>query len=154
MEVFCHLIIQQPILQDRHVDMTFKDVGKKGFKLSSKILIFTILLMILKSIFFNQHKTAFLSLKFKSTANLFSYFRCDSIDALQAYVHLDGRMEKLDSFCGSILPRPIMSNGPRMMLEFRGIYSSRYVRGFKASYSFTESKFLRNLIKFYLFEYE
>ncbi|XP_077284917.1 CUB domain-containing protein Sol1 [Arctopsyche grandis] len=64
---------------------------------------------------------------------------CESIDALQAYVHIDGRMEKIDSFCASTTPRPIMSNGPRMMLEFRGIYSSRYIRGFKAFYSFTEN---------------
>lgn len=58
-----------------------------------------------------------------------------------AYVHIDGRMEKIDAFCGTTLPKPIMSNGPRLMLEFRGIYSSRYSRGFKATYSFTESEF-------------
>lgn len=63
------------------------------------------------------------------------------MDSLMAYVHIDGRMEKIDAFCGSTLPKPIMSNGPRLMLEFRGIYSSRYSRGFKAAYSFTESKF-------------
>ncbi|KAK7791979.1 hypothetical protein R5R35_010149 [Gryllus longicercus] len=64
---------------------------------------------------------------------------CDSIDALVAYVHIDGRMEKIDSFCGSGLPRPLMSNGPRLMLEFRGIYSSSLARGFKATYSFIKN---------------
>ena len=62
------------------------------------------------------------------------------MDALMAYVLTDGRMEKIDDFCGSNVPKPIMSNGPRLMLEFRGIYSSRSVRGFKATYAFTESK--------------
>ena len=57
-------------------------------------------------------------------------------------MHIDGRMEKIDSFCGSAVPKPLMSNGPRLMLEFRGIYSSRYSRGFKATYSFTESKYM------------
>lgn len=33
-----------------------------------------------------------------------------------------------------------MSNGPRLSLEFQGMTSSRYSRGFKATYSFTESK--------------
>ncbi|XP_063244179.1 suppressor of lurcher protein 1-like, partial [Bacillus rossius redtenbacheri] len=32
-----------------------------------------------------------------------------------------------------------MSNGPRLMLEFRGINSSPYSTGFKATYSFTEN---------------
>ncbi|GLH08658.1 Cubilin homolog [Gryllus bimaculatus] len=48
-------------------------------------------------------------------------------------------MEKIDSFCGSGLPRPLMSNGPRLMLEFRGIYSSSLARGFKATYSFIKN---------------
>ncbi|KAL0275067.1 UNVERIFIED_CONTAM: hypothetical protein PYX00_003047 [Menopon gallinae] len=48
-------------------------------------------------------------------------------------------MEKIDSFCGGAIPKPLMSNGPRLMLEFRGIYSSRHVRGFRAAYRFTEN---------------
>ncbi|PSN43292.1 Suppressor of lurcher protein 1 [Blattella germanica] len=35
---------------------------------------------------------------------------CESIDSLVAYVHIDGRMEKIDSFCGSTVPKPLMSN--------------------------------------------
>lgn len=49
-------------------------------------------------------------------------------------------MEKIDSFCGNTLPKPVMSNGPRLKLEFQSLYASRYSRGFKATYSFTESK--------------
>ncbi|KAG8251341.1 hypothetical protein J6590_081773 [Homalodisca vitripennis] len=65
---------------------------------------------------------------------------CESIDSLMAYVLIEGRMEKIDNFCGSMVPKPLMSNGPRLMLEFRGIYSSRYARGFRATYTFTESE--------------
>jgi hypothetical protein len=70
----------------------------------------------------------------------FYVLRCENIDSLVANVQIDGRMEKIDSFCGSIVPKPLMSNGPKLMLEFRGIHSSRYSRGFKATYSFTESE--------------
>ncbi|KAG7190945.1 hypothetical protein KM043_006998 [Ampulex compressa] len=64
---------------------------------------------------------------------------CDGIDSLVAYVHIEGKKEKIDSFCGEISPRPIMSNGPRLSLEFHGVTSSRHSRGFKAMYSFTEN---------------
>lgn len=63
-----------------------------------------------------------------------------------AYVQIDGKMEKIDSFCGEAPPRPIMSNGPRLFLEFRGLTSSRHARGFKAVYSFTESKIVSRYI--------
>lgn len=64
---------------------------------------------------------------------------CEGVDVLMAYVVTDGRMEKIDDFCGTTLPRQIMSNGPRLMMEFRGVYSSRYAKGFKATYSFIEN---------------
>ncbi|CAG9764385.1 unnamed protein product [Ceutorhynchus assimilis] len=63
---------------------------------------------------------------------------CEQQDSLNAFVHIDGRMEKIDSFCGSSLPKPVMSNGPRLKLEFQSLYASRYSRGFNATYSFTE----------------
>lgn len=63
------------------------------------------------------------------------------MDSLQAFVNVDGRLEKVETFCGIDLPKPIMSNGPKLMLEFRGTQSSRYSRGFKISYSFVESKY-------------
>lgn len=67
------------------------------------------------------------------------------MDSLQAFVNVDGRLEKVDTFCGINLPKPIMSNGPKLMLEFRGTQSSRYSKGFKISYSFVESKYFFQL---------
>ncbi|XP_059476090.1 suppressor of lurcher protein 1-like isoform X2 [Neocloeon triangulifer] len=64
---------------------------------------------------------------------------CESSDSLNAYVHLEGRSEKIDSFCGTNLPLPVMSSGSKLSLEFRGQISSRHVRGFQAFYSFTEN---------------
>ncbi|XP_019769356.2 suppressor of lurcher protein 1 isoform X1 [Dendroctonus ponderosae] len=64
---------------------------------------------------------------------------CEGQDLLNAFIHIDGRMEKIDSFCGTTVPKPVMSNGPRLKLEFRSLHSSRYSRGFNASYSFTEN---------------
>ncbi|CAG9822941.1 unnamed protein product [Phaedon cochleariae] len=53
-------------------------------------------------------------------------------------------MEKIDSFCGSALPKPVMSNGPRIKLEFVSLVSPRFSRGFRATYAFTESKYISN----------
>ncbi|CAL7937482.1 unnamed protein product [Xylocopa violacea] len=64
---------------------------------------------------------------------------CEDEDSLVAYVYIDRKKEKIDSFCGGKQSRPIMSNGPRLSLEFNGITSSRDSRGFKAVYSFTEN---------------
>ncbi|KAK9739230.1 CUB domain [Popillia japonica] len=64
---------------------------------------------------------------------------CDNQDSLVAFVLKDGRMEKIDSYCGSMLPKPIMSNGPRLKLELHSVHGSRYSRGFKATYTFTEN---------------
>lgn len=64
---------------------------------------------------------------------------CTNVDSLQAFINVDGRLEKVATHCGIDLPKPIMSNGPKLMLEFRGTQSSRYSRGFKISYSFVEN---------------
>ncbi|XP_076547190.1 sol1 isoform X1 [Osmia lignaria lignaria] len=64
---------------------------------------------------------------------------CEGVDSLVAYVHIDRKKEKIDAFCGEKPSRPIMSNGPRLSLEFHGSTSSRHSRGFKAVYSFTEN---------------
>ncbi|KAJ8724338.1 hypothetical protein PYW08_015812 [Mythimna loreyi] len=63
---------------------------------------------------------------------------CESMDSLDVFLYVDGRLEKMASFCGNDIPKPIMSNGPKLSIEFRGIYSSRHSRGFKISYSFVE----------------
>ncbi|XP_050449029.1 suppressor of lurcher protein 1 isoform X2 [Cataglyphis hispanica] len=64
---------------------------------------------------------------------------CEGVDSLVAYVHIDGKKEKIDAFCGETSPRPIMSNGPRLSLEFQGVTSSRHWKGFKATYFFIEN---------------
>ncbi|KAK4881895.1 hypothetical protein RN001_005214 [Aquatica leii] len=64
---------------------------------------------------------------------------CDNQDALIAFVQIDGRMEKIDTYCGSTLPKPVMSNGPRLKLEFHAVSGSRYSRGFKAAFSFIQN---------------
>ncbi|EGI63304.1 Dorsal-ventral patterning tolloid-like protein 1 [Acromyrmex echinatior] len=64
---------------------------------------------------------------------------CEGVDSLVAFVNIDGKKDKIDSFCGDIPPRPIMSNGPRLSLEFQGLTSSRHSRGFKATYTFMET---------------
>ncbi|XP_074038845.1 sol1 [Leptinotarsa decemlineata] len=64
---------------------------------------------------------------------------CENMDSLNAFINIDGRMEKIDNFCGNVLPKPIMSNGPRLKLEFQSLVASRYSRGFKATYSFIEN---------------
>lgn len=75
----------------------------------------------------------------KNKVSLLPY-RCEGADVLSALIMIDGKEEKIDSYCGANLPRPLMSNGPRLVLEFKGIYSSRLSRGFQATYSFTEGK--------------
>ncbi|XP_045496689.1 suppressor of lurcher protein 1-like [Colias croceus] len=63
---------------------------------------------------------------------------CESMDSLDVFLDVDGRLEKMASFCGSDVPKAIMSNGPKLAIDFRGVYSSRYSRGFKISYYFVE----------------
>ncbi|OXU31247.1 hypothetical protein TSAR_001008 [Trichomalopsis sarcophagae] len=64
---------------------------------------------------------------------------CESTDALVVYVYINGQREKTEAICRESPLRPLMSNGPRMLLEFEGLTSSRHSRGFKATYSFTEN---------------
>lgn len=51
-----------------------------------------------------------------------------------------GRFELSDTICGVEMPKPIMSMGNRMRLEFKGHRSGRGNRGFKADYAFLESE--------------
>ncbi|XP_021203345.1 suppressor of lurcher protein 1 [Bombyx mori] len=62
---------------------------------------------------------------------------CESSDSIDVFLYVDGRLEKMASFCNDT-PKPIMSNGPKLSIEFRGIFSSRNSRGFKISYYFVE----------------
>ncbi|XP_068626606.1 suppressor of lurcher protein 1-like [Battus philenor] len=61
---------------------------------------------------------------------------CDSTDSIDIFLYVDGRLEKMASFCGTDLPKPIMSNGPKLSVIFRGIHGSRSSKGFKISYNF------------------
>ncbi|GBP26725.1 Suppressor of lurcher protein 1 [Eumeta japonica] len=67
-----------------------------------------------------------------------NHLDCESMDSLDIFLYVDGRLEKMASYCGSEAPKPIMSNGPKLSIEFRGIYSSKLSRGFKISYFFVE----------------
>ncbi|KAK9739706.1 CUB domain [Popillia japonica] len=64
---------------------------------------------------------------------------CDSQDSVMAFVLVDGRMDKIDSYCGTVLPKPLMSNGPRLLLELQSMFGVQYSRGFRATYSFVEN---------------
>ena len=51
-----------------------------------------------------------------------------------------------DTLCGVEVPKPLMSVGNRMRIEFKGLLSGPGNRGFKADYAFLESK--RTLVIF------
>lgn len=62
---------------------------------------------------------------------------------LNVFVRIDGRMEKMAELCGGTLPKPLMSNGPRLKLDFQSLYSSSR---FNATFSFTKGKVMCLLI--------
>ncbi|CAH1174003.1 unnamed protein product [Phaedon cochleariae] len=64
-------------------------------------------------------------------------------DSVSVFIFVDGRLEKIDSYCGDKLPGPIMSNGPWMRIEFKGRRAQSKYRGFKATYSFTTDYAIR-----------
>lgn len=64
---------------------------------------------------------------------------CEDGDSLQILVPIRGKYEVAETICGETIPKPVMSNGPKMLVEFRGRYSGKGNRGFKAEYKFVES---------------
>lgn len=78
--------------------------------------------------------------------------RCRRYDVSYLVVHIHphplsqilmpskGRFEPVEVLCGLTMPKPIMSNGPSMLIEFRGRNSGRGNRGIRAEYKFLESK--------------
>jgi len=60
----------------------------------------------------------------------------------------DGKIERVDDYCGSNTPLAVMSSGNRLRLEFNAPTSSPYVRGFSALYSFVTgtTKIMKTLL--------
>ncbi|XP_039443056.1 uncharacterized protein LOC120423345 isoform X2 [Culex pipiens pallens] len=61
---------------------------------------------------------------------------CGEMDILLIYFKVDGRDEVVETLCGDTLPKPILSNGPWLMLEFRSTYNNTENKGFTADFSF------------------
>lgn len=64
--------------------------------------------------------------------------KCLTADTLSVWIYSDGQLEKVVTFCGHKLPPPIMSNGHRLTLEFKGASNAHFSRGFHANYAFLE----------------
>uniref|UniRef100_T1GE65 CUB domain-containing protein n=1 Tax=Megaselia scalaris TaxID=36166 RepID=T1GE65_MEGSC len=64
---------------------------------------------------------------------------CEEGDSLQILVPIRGKYEIVETLCGDTIPKPVMSNGPKMLVEFRGRISGKGNRGFKAEYKFVEN---------------
>ncbi|XP_058450548.1 suppressor of lurcher protein 1 isoform X2 [Malaya genurostris] len=61
---------------------------------------------------------------------------CGETDILMVFSHHDGRDETIETLCGDILPKPILSNGPRLLLEFRSTFNNTENKGFTADFIF------------------
>ncbi len=72
------------------------------------------------------------------------YRKCNGADTLSVWIYSDGVLEKIMDFCGYELPPPIMSNGHRLVLEFKGASNAHFSRGFHANYAFKEGKLTNN----------
>ncbi|KAF6210313.1 hypothetical protein GE061_013417 [Apolygus lucorum] len=69
---------------------------------------------------------------------------CNGEDSVTPYISVDGRWEKLESFCGTVTPKPVLSNGPRLVLEFTSFNSSKGSGGFRAEYKFVKDFAVRS----------
>ncbi|KAH8383416.1 hypothetical protein KR009_008478, partial [Drosophila setifemur] len=66
---------------------------------------------------------------------------CQPGDALHVVTQVRGRYETQELLCGAFLPKPLMSNGPKMQLQFVGRYPPTMTNkvqyyGFRAEYRF------------------
>ncbi|XP_050341395.1 suppressor of lurcher protein 1 [Bactrocera neohumeralis] len=68
---------------------------------------------------------------------------CKANDVLQLLTQVRGKYEPTETFCGAFLPKPIMSNGPKLLLQFIGRYpptgSKINYYGFKAEFKFVKN---------------
>ncbi|XKL62079.1 hypothetical protein PGB90_001912 [Kerria lacca] len=61
---------------------------------------------------------------------------CSGTDSIIIYGKIEDRLDKMMTLCGRDKTLPIMSNGPILVIEFLGFYSSTHNTGFKLSYEF------------------
>ncbi|GAB0088255.1 uncharacterized protein DMENIID0001_026490 [Sergentomyia squamirostris] len=61
---------------------------------------------------------------------------CGDENILQVYESIRRKYELVDVLCGKELPKPIMSRGTNLLLEFHGFHSGNSNKGFKAEYAF------------------
>ncbi|KAK6169623.1 hypothetical protein SNE40_020630 [Patella caerulea] len=61
---------------------------------------------------------------------------CEGTDSISVHVIISGKPANLGTYCGKKLPPMLMSNEPKLIVEFRSVQSSTYVTGFQADYSF------------------
>nr|XP_029723582.1 cubilin [Aedes albopictus] len=61
---------------------------------------------------------------------------CGETDILMVFFHIDGRDEVVETLCGDTLPKPILSSGPRLLLEFRSTFNNTDNKGFTADFIF------------------
>ncbi|KFB53549.1 AGAP004160-PA-like protein [Anopheles sinensis] len=61
---------------------------------------------------------------------------CGDTDILMVYYIVEGREELVETLCGVTLPKPILSNGPRMLLEFRSSFNNTENKGFNGDFFF------------------
>ncbi|XP_055381437.1 suppressor of lurcher protein 1-like [Condylostylus longicornis] len=66
-------------------------------------------------------------------------YNCQDSDNLQVLVPIRHRYEPIEILCGDFMPKPIMSDGSKMLLEFRGRKSGKGNRGFRGEYKFLEN---------------
>lgn len=72
---------------------------------------------------------------------------CKLNDSLQLLTQVKGKYEPVDFYCGAFLPKPVMSKGPKLVLQFVGKYPNHHQKvgyyGFKAEYKFVTSKCIK-----------
>ncbi|XP_035774139.1 suppressor of lurcher protein 1-like [Anopheles albimanus] len=61
---------------------------------------------------------------------------CGDTDILMVYYIVDEREELVETLCGDTLPKPILSEGPRLLLEFRSSYNNTENKGFTGDFLF------------------
>ncbi|XP_035891685.1 suppressor of lurcher protein 1 [Anopheles stephensi] len=61
---------------------------------------------------------------------------CGDTDILMVYYIVNEREELVETLCGDTLPKPILSDGPRLLLELRSSYNNTENKGFTGDFFF------------------